>query len=260
MTKIGIGKGIALACVFVFSFGLALWTGPSSQGLGKAGAMVQRFSMPANHLLTVMVGRDKSPYFEDRPVLEAADLQEGLAALERDYSLLDPQDKPALREDFSTYRLSYVLPIAYKLQGGVQEVKLNKGSRHGLEPGMALVSAKGYLGHLTFVDKYFSYARLTTDPRQSLAVEAEDGRQGIARAKVYKQDLTLIQGDGEWPSGEKVFTQATEWHPGGLILGSYTWSGQGGSIQVSGNPLTDPIMFVLLGWSEPNFQEGDDKG
>lgn len=249
-------RKVAMAIGILLSFSLALWTGPSEFGFGPVTTAVQRFSLPAEHLMTAFLGRDKSPYFQEKTILQASNLQRALEAIERDYSHMDQGEILEADATDTAYRLSYVLPVAYKNLGGVQVIKLNKGGRHGLEEGMPLVSAQGYLGKITYVDAYYALARLATDARETTAVENMSGQANLAQGRPYAQTMTLARASSDWMEGEPAFVQEGEAIPGGLVLGTYGQSKQTPTLTATATPLDDAIVFVMMDWTGPT-EEGE---
>lgn len=252
-------KKVVLALGILSAFLLALWTGPTTYSKSNLSVGFQRFSMPAEHLVTVALGRDKSPYFQDRLSIEAVDLQRALEALDRDYSLLGRENESrAYQHDHkgANYRLSYVLPIAYKNLGGLQEVKLNKGSRHGLAEGMSVLSSQGYLGRLTFVDAYYSYLTLASDPRFGYTVENMKGDRVDVYGQPYEEFLRVDGNDETWIPGEPVFIQKNGDTPSGIILGNYQKNNNEGFLKMSADSLRNPVLFVLMDWTKEEEAEG----
>ncbi len=118
-----------------------------------------------------------------------------------------------------------------------QLIRINKGSRHGIQSGQALIDAHGILGQVIEVTPFTATAVLVTDENQGIPVEinrnglqtvAHGGGEGMelklpflpSNADVQLGDLLVSSGlGGRYPAGYPVArVTAVQHHPGEHFL------------------------------------------
>jgi rod shape-determining protein MreC len=133
---------------------------------------------------------------------------------------------------------------------------LNRGSRDGLAPGMAVVKSGSLVGQLGGVERSSAELRLLSDPRVEVPALAVDDRlQGLVQSENGRLKLRFIPTGGEIRRGTRVTSSGLgEAFPSGLLIGEVARveRSQDGLFQeVTLKPAIDPVglrgVFVMTG-------------
>lgn len=204
---------------------------PFEEGLSASGSLMARLSAV---LLDAWVRPDRERVLEG----EVAELREALwqlQAVDRENrelrALLDFARRPG-------YRLVPCEVIARgDSSGWWQTIRINRGTKSGLAPGMAVMAYDGVIGRTTAVSADTSEVLLITDPLSRVACRIEpSGANGILKgmgvsmmgqaelemiAVANPGVLEFVAGDAVLHKGDKVFTSGLGGiYPAGLLVGT----------------------------------------
>lgn len=103
---------------------------------------------------------------------------------------------------------------------------LNKGTRHGILPGMAVIDKNGVVGCITETGLTWSKAKTITSPGLSVGVTVDrTGDSGVLKgsfegAKIGLCVMTLLKADCDVRTGDLVVTsENSSMYPAGLVVG-----------------------------------------
>jgi len=151
--------------------------------------------------------KQRNAYLEDKLVELQAQVYQ-LSELQRENELL----REALDfKNTSTHQLLAAEVIGRNPMNWLSTVTINKGQRHGVEKGMAVITSQGVVGIVEEVTSFTSTVLLAIDPRSAIGGMVTDSG-----------DPVLIEGDADKP-GFYVLTpldRDTVVEPGDVILTS----------------------------------------
>lgn len=212
--------------IFVVIFSLfAIRTAPPRVHVTLPEAAMMHLALPAEHLFQALAGHDHSRFFQNPSVVEGDSLQEGVRQLTKQAMSGEKEDHLSAVQAATTpsqYRLTYVLGVSYSQSGGVSEMKINKGEKHGITAGMAVVSASGLVGQVTTTSEYTGYVMLLDDSYSRIQVKTMNSDEPIGEVTgdPFKKEITLKNIVGNEPAiGEMLVTTANDAIPGGLHVG-----------------------------------------
>jgi len=103
---------------------------------------------------------------------------------------------------------------------------LNKGSFHGIEPGMPVIDQNGVIGYITEVGLNWSKASPVTDPDVSVGILIEKtGETGVSSGSFSASKdgfctVTYLPQDTEVANGDRIVTSGEgSYFPKGLLIG-----------------------------------------
>lgn len=225
---------------------LSYWSGYAVFPLRAAAEAAARFSTDAwdryGSLRQAQAEARVADSEADRLRVENAILRQRLLRLE------DRRHLEAYMDHFRGGTLTAGV-VAASSSRFVREVYLDRGQRHGVSPGMAVVSPEGIVGKVEVAYGQSSMVRLITDPKAAVGVFLVDsglpavlrGAAGsICRLDHLRGDLSVSPGDLLHTSGmDGVF-------PAGLRAGRVLVGGSGPEAEVEPVVRLDRLTNVLV--------------
>lgn len=143
------------------------------------------------------------------------------------------QDLEAYSRDIASMTLGASV-IARSPSRSTQDAVLNRGSRDGVERGMAVITSKGIVGKIEAAHGRSSMVLLINDLEAGIgAVLAESGEPGVLRGT--NSDLCMLDYIGSHvrvAQGETVYTSGLDGvFPSGLPVGRVEWTESGTDMQ-----------------------------
>lgn len=109
---------------------------------------------------------------------------------------------------------SVVAEILYEThQPGTRKIIIDRGSIHGIKPGMPIMDPKGLLGQITRVFPLFSEANLIIDKDQATAVQAiRNGLRAVAYGGIPGDllELRFIASNVDLKVGDELYTSGID--------------------------------------------------
>ena len=145
-----------------------------------------------------------------------------------------------------------------------QELVLDRGSRHSVQTGLAVITPAGIVGKVQAVNDRFSMVLLISDSEAGVGVVlAGSGEAGVLRGTNYAEcRLDYIGPQVNVEVGEAIYTSGLDGvFPGGLPVGRVTSVGAGVEMQaISVSPFAPldslrDVLVVIEGEHEPLPEE-----
>lgn len=222
-----ITKIAVIALISMMSFVSVRTATPRQQWTIPETALLH-LALPAEHLIQALSGQDKSLYYENVSMVESVSLQEAVRQLEKlaapnfrenqEVRLIAPGE-----QTLSRYRIMYVLGVSYTSEQGISEMKINKGRKHGIAQGMAVVSSDGLVGQVVTVSDYVAKVMLLDDLYSNIYVQTHETSTpcGDVVGDPFNKTLVLKQAppDAEPAVGDTLVTMGQNAIPEGLEVG-----------------------------------------
>ena len=179
-------------------------------------------------------------------------------------SRFDREDELAayMAEIDSHTAISHV--IGYSSNPNSEEVFLNKGSAHGIKPGMAVITPDGVAGRIQLVYKRSSLARLISDREIGVGVQLEhSGVSGVMKGTGHSKECLIdyVRINAPVNVGETVYTSGEDLiYPKGLPVGTVLRTETGVEFQkiylapFSSLDELDAVLIIIAGVSEEIFK------
>lgn len=200
----------------------------------SVGFFQYTFSKPARYVAGFLHNvQDIRNVYDENKVLKShlksySELNSNYTALQQQYNELKKQLNISGMPDISGKKKYVAFVIGRSFDNWNQQLTVNKGSKQGIQTGMAVITANGFIGKVTAVSQFTSVVTLVTDPSNnnqiSAAVIKNNGEiDGMIEGYDAKRNVLLFKKlpiDSKISKGDSVITSGLgQVYPKGLPIG-----------------------------------------